>query len=123
MIDSRLLQFLAHTNLYQGEIPLVINVHSADHIGTLLELKKEVESSTGRPIRLTLTGASEAHLLAQELGEAGVGVILNPVRPFSTTWDQLRMYEHPIPPFKATHSGFVLLLDCRALHCQMKVRL
>ncbi|KAL5494800.1 hypothetical protein ACEPAI_262 [Sanghuangporus weigelae] len=90
-----------------GEIPLVIDVHSADHIATLLTLKKEVELTTGTALRLTLTGASEAHLLAQELGEAGVGVILNPVRPFPATWDQRRIL--PGPPL-SEESALVRLM-------------
>lgn len=79
----------------QAEIPLVVDVHSADQIATLLLLKEEVESATGNSIKLTLAGCSEAHLLAKEIGEAGVGVILNPVRPFPSTWDQRRMYVLP----------------------------
>ncbi|EJC98798.1 composite domain of metallo-dependent hydrolase [Fomitiporia mediterranea MF3/22] len=79
----------------KAEIPLVVNVHSADHIATLLSLKEEVESITGTPLRLTLTGASEAHLLARQLGEAGVGVILNPVRPYPATWDRRRILPGP----------------------------
>lgn len=81
-----------------------MDVHSADQIATLLLLKEEVESTTGNSIKLTLTGCSEAHLLAKEIGEAGVGVILNPVRPFPSTWDQRRMYVLP-------HSKFVMLVD------------
>ncbi|KAL5535942.1 hypothetical protein ACEPAF_4036 [Sanghuangporus sanghuang] len=90
-----------------GEIPLVIDVHSVDHIATLLMLKKEVELTTGTALRLTLTGASEAHLLAQELGEARVGVILNPVRPFPATWDQRRIL--PGPPL-SEESALVRLM-------------
>lgn len=41
---------------------------------------------------MTLTGATEAHILAKEIGEAGIGVILNPVRPFPYVWDSRRMY-------------------------------
>ncbi|KAL5519409.1 hypothetical protein ACEPAH_1092 [Sanghuangporus vaninii] len=90
-----------------GKIPLVIDVHSADHIATLLMLKKKVELTTGTALRLTLTGASEAHLLAQELGEARVGVILNPVRPFPATWDQRRIL--PGPPL-SEESALVRLM-------------
>jgi hypothetical protein len=60
-------------------------------IATLILLKKEVEEATGSHIRLTITGATEAHLLAQQLGEAGVGVIINPSRPYPRVWDQRRL--------------------------------
>ena len=75
----------------QGSTPLVIEAHSADVIATLLELKAEVEKSSGIGIHLTITGASEAHLLAREIGSANVGVILSPVRPFPEFWEQRRM--------------------------------
>jgi hypothetical protein len=55
-------------------------------------LKKEVEHAHGRIIQMTITGAAEAHLLAKELGEAGVGVILNPARSFPFAWEDRRMW-------------------------------
>lgn len=55
-------------------------------------LKKEVESQSGRPMQLTITGATEAHLIARELGEARVGVVLTPSRSFPSVWEERRMY-------------------------------
>lgn len=75
----------------QGKAPLVITAHSADVIATLLSLKKEIESKTVRSIKLTIFGGSEAHLLAKELSDARVGVILNPVRSFPYDWEGRRM--------------------------------
>ncbi|KAH7106018.1 hypothetical protein BKA62DRAFT_348569 [Auriculariales sp. MPI-PUGE-AT-0066] len=75
----------------QGELPLVIDVASADIIATLLELKAEVEAKTGGKIRLILSRAQEAYLLAPQLAKAGVGVILNPSRPFPLVWSMTRM--------------------------------
>ena len=66
----------------QGTLPLVVNVHSADIIATLVSLKKEVEAENGNAIKLTIAGATEAHLLAVELSEANVGVIVTPSRSF-----------------------------------------
>lgn len=60
-------------------------------IATLIELKSEVERASGVPLRLTISGASEAHLLARELGAANVGIILNPVRQFPGNWERRRM--------------------------------
>lgn len=70
----------------------MIEVYSADVIATLLLLKAEVEAQTGTKIQMTLSGATEAHLLAKEIGEAGVGVVFVSSRPFPTTWEQRRLY-------------------------------
>ncbi|EIN06427.1 carbohydrate esterase family 9 protein [Punctularia strigosozonata HHB-11173 SS5] len=83
----------------QGSIPLVVNVDSADIISTLLRLKADVEDSSGRALKLTLLGAAEAHLLAREIAEAGVGVILTPPRQFPYGWEQRRIL--PGPPLSA----------------------
>lgn len=76
--------------MLQGTLPLVVKVESADIIATLIGLKKEVEVQNGVAIQMTLVGANEAHLLARELGEAGVGVIVSP-RPFPGSWKSRRM--------------------------------
>ncbi|KAJ7512471.1 hypothetical protein B0H11DRAFT_1844256 [Mycena galericulata] len=77
-----------------GKIPLVVEVESADVIASLLVLKKEVEAAKGHTIRLTLAGATEAHLLAKEIGQAGVGVIVKQ-RPFPAAWEQKRVLPGP----------------------------
>jgi hypothetical protein len=74
---------------------LVVEAHSADIIATLILLKKEVEQAKGRSIKMTITGAAEAHLLAEELGDAGVGVILNPARSFPYLWEDRRSLPGP----------------------------
>ena len=77
----------------QGEAPLVVNVHSADIMATLIALKVKVERELNlrSPMRFTFAGAQEAHLLANELAEAGVGVILTYSRPFPLWWEMRRM--------------------------------
>ncbi|KAH9176445.1 carbohydrate esterase family 9 protein [Lactarius sanguifluus] len=82
-------------DVVQGRIPLVIETHSVDVIATLIELKREFEAHTGRPLRLTIAGATEAHLLASELAEARVGVVLTRARPFPGTWEQRRILPGP----------------------------
>jgi hypothetical protein len=72
-----------------------VEAHSADIIATLIMLKKQVEDQRGNTIKLTITGASEAHLLAKELAAANVGVIVNPSRPFPSTWEQRRILPGP----------------------------
>ena len=72
-----------------------MHAHSADIIATLITLKAEVERHDKTDIRLTIAGGGEAHLLARELGEANVGVVLNPVRPFPATWETRRILPGP----------------------------
>lgn len=79
----------------QSRIPLVVTAHSADVIASLLALKQEVEDKAGHVIKLTILGGSEAHLLAKELSDAEVGVILNPVRPYPYNWEDRRMLVVP----------------------------
>lgn len=81
-----------------GKLPLVIDVHSADAIASLLRIKADVEAAAGNTtasshqdkIRLVIFGGAESHLLAKELAAANVAVILSPVFAFSETWDQRR---------------------------------
>jgi hypothetical protein len=70
---------------------LVVAVESADIMSSLIKLKQEAETQTGSDLRLTFTGASEAHIIAQELGKNRVGVILTRPRPFPMTWESKRM--------------------------------
>ncbi|KAJ6616478.1 carbohydrate esterase family 9 protein [Mycena sp. CBHHK59/15] len=77
-----------------GRIPLVVDVQSADIIASVLAMKKVVEASTGTPMRVTLAGATEAHLLAKEIGQAGVGVIVQQ-RPYPSKWEQRRILPGP----------------------------
>lgn len=79
-----------------GEMPLAITVHSADTIAAVLRVKTEVEAvmaESGRKegeIRLIIIGGAEAHLVAEELAAAGVGVVLAPLFSYATSWDQRR---------------------------------
>jgi hypothetical protein len=70
---------------------LVIEAHSADVIATLIILKKEIELENKKSIQMTITGATEAHLLAKELAEGQIGVILTPSRPSPKYWEERRM--------------------------------
>ncbi|KAH7339931.1 hypothetical protein B0J17DRAFT_570590 [Rhizoctonia solani] len=78
-----------------GHVPLVITVHKADDMATLLELKSEIEDLTSVPLQVTFAGATEAHLIAKEIAAAGVGVIVIPTRSFPTSWDQARVLPGP----------------------------
>ncbi len=70
----------------------MVEAGSADAIAILISLKKEAERLHGAGIRLTISGGAESHLLAKELSEANVGVILAPVHPFPHTWETRRAY-------------------------------
>jgi imidazolonepropionase-like amidohydrolase len=81
----------------QGMMPLVVTVHSADLIASLLRVKADVEaaisaedSSSTAQLRLILVGGAESHLLADELAAANISVVLAPLLPYSETWDQRR---------------------------------
>jgi hypothetical protein len=93
-------------DVVNGKIPLVVQVNSADVMATLLEMKEEIEKENGNSFGLTFTGAQEAHLLAREIGNARVGVILTSVRPFPHTWDSQRIL--PGPPLSKENAISVL---------------
>ncbi|KAK5703813.1 hypothetical protein LTR97_002826 [Elasticomyces elasticus] len=74
-----------------GTLPLILTVHSADTISTLLRLKAEVEATIDDGMRVVIHGGAESHLVADDLAAGKVsGVILAPLLPYSTTWDQRR---------------------------------
>ena len=81
----------AHASLFQGTIPLVIAVENADAIASLIRLKAEVEEDLGTTLRFVFAGATEAHLLAKEIGASGAGVILANARPFPHSWEERRV--------------------------------
>lgn len=70
---------------------LVIEVNSADIMATLIVLKGEIEAHYGSKLNMAFVGGTEAHLLASELAEAGVGVLVTPARSFPHTWEHRRM--------------------------------
>lgn len=72
--------------------------------------QKEIDGVTGAQLRLVLTGADEAHLLASEIAATNgtVSVILTPVRQFPLLWDQTRILAGvPLTP----KSSIEVLLD------------
>ncbi|KAJ7268559.1 hypothetical protein C8J57DRAFT_1325544 [Mycena rebaudengoi] len=91
----------------RGEIPLVIRVHNADIMASLLRLKSEWEELAKNQLRMTFAGATEAHLLAAEIAAAGVSVILFPARPYPGTWDTRRIL--PGPPLSGDTAVTALL--------------
>ncbi|KAJ7861358.1 hypothetical protein B0H14DRAFT_2741976 [Mycena olivaceomarginata] len=90
-----------------GQIPLVIHVDSADIMATVLRLKTEYEAKMPYTLWITFTGASEAHLLAAEIGAAHVSVILSPARPYPADWNSRRIL--PGPPLSTETATTTLL--------------
>ncbi|OAX43849.1 hypothetical protein K503DRAFT_765464 [Rhizopogon vinicolor AM-OR11-026] len=90
----------------KGETTLVVDVENADIMATLLRLKDEYEAHSGEKLRLTFSGATEAHLLAHEIARAGVSVIVTQSKPFPETWEQQRILAGP----PITHESLVTAL-------------
>jgi len=55
-------------------MPLVVGVDSADVMATLLKLKAEVEDAKDSTMKFVFSGASEAHLLAEDIGNTSPDV-------------------------------------------------
>ncbi|GAA5942389.1 uncharacterized protein JCM15063_006228 [Sporobolomyces koalae] len=88
-----------------GEIPLVVEVDKADTIASLILLKREIETRAhGRySLKWIIAGGQEAHLVADELAQASIGVILSPPRSFPESWDARRALPGP-PLTRDTHT-------------------
>ena len=63
------------TDNAQGAIPLVIDVASADIMAVLLKLKVEIEQARGSFMKMVFFRATEAHLIADEIGELSALVL------------------------------------------------
>ncbi|ESK86826.1 carbohydrate esterase family 9 protein [Moniliophthora roreri MCA 2997] len=85
----------AYARVVNGSIPLIIEAHSADIIASLITLKSEVEKAKQTKLKFVLAGATEAHLLAEEIGSAGIGVVVQPSRPFPDSWQDIRLLPGP----------------------------
>ncbi|KAF9006870.1 hypothetical protein BDZ89DRAFT_965784 [Hymenopellis radicata] len=48
----------------------------------MIALKAQIEERTGPTIRMTFVGATESHLIATEIVDAGIGVVLGNSHPF-----------------------------------------
>ncbi|CAE6499562.1 unnamed protein product [Rhizoctonia solani] len=95
-----------YARVIKGEMPLVVLVENADIMATLLDLKVELEDLSNSKLHLVFSGATESHLIADEIAKAGVGVILAPLRPMPQFWDQIRYV--PGPPL-SQHTALQIL--------------
>ncbi|SGY68039.1 BQ5605_C004g02842 [Microbotryum silenes-dioicae] len=94
-------------------VPLVINAWKADHLATLIHLKQEIEgiarsNEGGRPLKWIIHGGQEAHLVADELAQADISVILSPSRSFPASWDERRAVAGP--PLSPQNAATILHL-------------
>jgi hypothetical protein len=80
----------AFEDVAKGRRTLVVKAHAADIIASLILLKKDLETETGYKIKVTVHGGGEAHILAKELAEANIGVLLVPYRQFPYDWQTRR---------------------------------
>ncbi len=69
---DRNLRLEALGEVLNGQVPLLLTAHRHQDIGAALRLQKEFG------FRLILDGASEAHLILEDIKEAGISVIVHP---------------------------------------------
>ena len=62
---------------------MIVDVGSADIMATLLQLKADVEDKKGTQMKMVFSGASEAHLLAEEIGKCAKAVQQARMYPYS----------------------------------------
>ncbi|KAJ4002579.1 hypothetical protein NW752_001093 [Fusarium irregulare] len=79
-----------------GERVLALTINSADGIATALRIKSEIEgmletSNVAQRLKMAIIGGAESHMVAKELGQAGVGVILSPLQSIGDSWDSRRV--------------------------------
>ncbi|RGP78183.1 hypothetical protein FLONG3_3662 [Fusarium longipes] len=82
-----------------GERVLALTINSADGIATALRIKSEIEGlletskamGVAQSLKVAIIGGAESHLVAKELGEASVGVILSPLQSIGDSWDSRRV--------------------------------
>ncbi|KZS89718.1 hypothetical protein SISNIDRAFT_479686 [Sistotremastrum niveocremeum HHB9708] len=98
-------------DVIEGDMPLIVHTDNADIMASVIRLKSSIErvSATGKSMRISFAGAAEAHLIAKEIGEAGVGVIVYPVTPFPYQWEGRRIL--PGPPLTNLTAIVKLLME------------
>ncbi|KXH33086.1 amidohydrolase [Colletotrichum simmondsii] len=95
-VEDRYAESAFLRQVVKGQMALVVTVHSADTIAALLDVKSNVEEALSelvlspKTLRLAVYGGAEAHLVADALSAAKVGVVLAPMQSFAVSWDQRR---------------------------------
>ncbi|KAK7450877.1 amidohydrolase [Colletotrichum acutatum] len=95
-VEERYTETTFLRKVIEGQMALVVTVHSADTIAALLDVKITVEEAllelvdSPKRLRFVVYGGAEAHLVADALSSAKVGVALAPMQSFAISWDQRR---------------------------------
>ena len=92
----------------RGEQPLVVTTHRASDIETALRFAEEFK------LKLVLRGASEAWLMAEEIANAHVPVILDPLEDLPEGFDRLRSRSDNAALLSA--AGVVVVLSTFSSH-------
>ncbi|KXH46873.1 amidohydrolase [Colletotrichum nymphaeae SA-01] len=96
LVEDRYTEVAFLREVVEGQMALVVTVHSADTIAALLDVKSTVEEAllelvdSPKRLRFVVYGGAEAHLVADALSTAKVGVVLAPMQSFAVSWDQRR---------------------------------
>ncbi|UQC90186.1 amidohydrolase [Colletotrichum lupini] len=96
LVEDRYTEVAFLREVVEGQMALVVTVHSADTIAALLDVKSSVEEvlselvDSPNTLRFVVYGGAEAHLVADALSAAKVGVVLAPMQSFAVSWDQRR---------------------------------
>lgn len=70
---------------------LALTINSADGIASALRIKADMKAvNPDSDLKIAIIGGAEAHLLADELAAANVGVILTPLQSKAEMWDERR---------------------------------
>jgi len=73
------------SKVLNGTLPVIFHVHQADEIGSVIEFKSDFSLTN-----VAILGASEAAIVAQQLAEAGISVILSPALSFPAYFETRR---------------------------------
>ncbi|WVW85777.1 hypothetical protein I302_107815 [Kwoniella bestiolae CBS 10118] len=96
----------AFESIRKGELRLVIRTDKADVIASLIRLKRDVADKA----KITILGGQESWIVADELAENDIGVIVSPVRSYPGEWDTRRIIpsiplsNHTLPSYLVSHS-------------------
>ncbi|CAB4400218.1 unnamed protein product [Rhizophagus irregularis] len=74
-----------YNKVAKGLVPLAVHTHSKDEIASLINLKKQI-SVHGGDLQIIIIGGAEAHLLAEQLSQYNISVVLRPSRPVPDLW-------------------------------------
>ncbi|KAI9597644.1 hypothetical protein BDF19DRAFT_411597 [Syncephalis fuscata] len=80
----------------RGIMPLVVHTHSKDNIAAVMKLRDELrwhhkrQNGIGEGLNLVIFGGVEAHLLAADLADYDIPVVLQPARCQQSTWSMRR---------------------------------